>query len=194
MEGDTFKVVFKNNILPYQSSSRQHYLKNISFISKDGKNWEDITENNQTVCLKVYTVETEDNDTNDTNNTNNTPSPQPKPVKPKAKHLQTHKTTHNNIKQTKTHTIRLANNNTIVYTGNALTLETLNRIFDINFTNGHILVYIDGILVFNDTTTDDISQVILEILDKYLGKHEIKVVFTDNQNQTNTYKENIIIE
>ena len=55
-EGDTFKVVFRNNALPYQAFSRQHYLANMSLISKDGKSWEDITLENRTVCLKVYTV------------------------------------------------------------------------------------------------------------------------------------------
>ncbi|RAP49991.1 MAG: hypothetical protein BZ138_07065 [Methanosphaera sp. rholeuAM270] len=188
MEGDTFKVVFKNNNVPLQFYSRQHYLKNISLVSADGENWVDVSERNGTVCLKVYTVETEDNDTN------NTPSPQPKPVRPKAKHVQTHKTTHNRIiNQANTYTIRLANDNTILYTGNALTLEALNRIFNMNFTNGQLLVYIDGLLVFNQTTTDDIFPVILKQLDKYLGEHEIKVVFTDSNNHTNTYVENIEI-
>ncbi|RAP49135.1 MAG: hypothetical protein BZ138_08275 [Methanosphaera sp. rholeuAM270] len=125
------------------------------------------------------------------NDTNNTPQPKPAPkVKPT-----TTKTTKNakKITQSNTHTIRLARDNTLIYTGNALTLEALNKIFDHNFTNGHLLVYIDGVLVFNQTTTDDITTVILELLDKYLGEHEIKVVFTDNQNHTDTYKENITI-
>ena len=109
-------------------------------------------------------------------------------------HIQTHKITQNNrVAQTHTHTIKLADSNTLVYTGDKLTLDALNKIFDLNFTNGHLLVYIDGILVFNGTTSDDITLIIIELLDKYLGEHEIKVVFTDNENQTNTYKENIIV-
>ncbi|RAP49012.1 MAG: hypothetical protein BZ138_08420, partial [Methanosphaera sp. rholeuAM270] len=191
MEGDTFKVVFKNNNVPYLDCSRQHYLKNISFISADGENWEDMSEDNQTVCLKVYTVETTDD--NDTNDTNDTPTPRHNPVRPKEKNMQTYKTTHSDMAKIKTYTIRLVNDNTIVYTGNALTLEALNRIFDLNFTRGHLLVYLDGVLLFNDTTTDDVTMVILELLDKYSGEHEIKVVFTDNENHTDIYKQNILI-
>ncbi|RAP53731.1 MAG: hypothetical protein BZ138_00050 [Methanosphaera sp. rholeuAM270] len=126
---------------------------------------------------------------NDSNNT-----PQPKPPAPKVKPATTENTKNaKKITQSNTHTIRLAGDNTIVYTGNSLTLEALNRIFDINFTNGQLLVYIDGVLVFNGTTTDDITMIIMELLDKYLGEHEIKVVFTDSQNQTDTYKEKIIL-
>ena len=55
-EGDKFKVVFKNNALPYQAFSRQHYLQNMTFVSADGKTWKDITLDDRTVCLKVYTV------------------------------------------------------------------------------------------------------------------------------------------
>ncbi|MBQ6099149.1 MAG: adhesin [Methanobrevibacter sp.] len=54
--GDKFKVVFKNNALPYQAYSRQRYLANMTFISRDGKSWSDFTLLNKTVCLKVYTV------------------------------------------------------------------------------------------------------------------------------------------
>ena len=54
--GDKFKVIFKNNAVPYQAYSRQHYLAGMSFISADGKSWGDITPENRTVCLKVYTV------------------------------------------------------------------------------------------------------------------------------------------
>ena len=55
-KGDKFKVVFKNNALPYQAYSRQHYVQGMSFVSADGKSWSDITLQNKTVCLKVYTV------------------------------------------------------------------------------------------------------------------------------------------
>ena len=54
--GDKFKVVFKNNALPFQAFSRQHYVQGMSLISKDGKSWDDITLQDKTVCLKVYTV------------------------------------------------------------------------------------------------------------------------------------------
>ena len=134
---------------------------------------------------------------NDTNITPE-PKPEPKPVPATKKAIRhTEKTlTKNNPAQTAkhTHTIRLASDNTLVWTGNSLTLEALNSIFDLNFTNGHLLVYIDGVLVFNDTVGDDLTTIIMELLDKYLGEHEIKVVFTDNKNNTNTYKENVIID
>jgi predicted outer membrane repeat protein len=55
-KGDKFKVVFKNNSLPYQAFSRQHYLPGMSFVSADGIVWKDITLENKIVCLKVYTV------------------------------------------------------------------------------------------------------------------------------------------
>ena len=55
-KGDIFKVVFKSNAVPFQAFSRQHYVSGMSFISKDGKSWSDITLENRTVCFKVYTV------------------------------------------------------------------------------------------------------------------------------------------
>ena len=39
-------------------------------------------------------------------------------------------------------------------------------------------------------TNDQIN----EIIEKYLGEHEVKVEFTDRDNKTNTYKEKIIVE
>ncbi|WP_458404527.1 lectin like domain-containing protein [Methanobrevibacter sp.] len=54
--GDKFKVVFNNNALPYQAYSRTHYIPGMTFVSRDGTNWQDITLQNKTVCLKVYTV------------------------------------------------------------------------------------------------------------------------------------------
>ena len=65
--GDKFKVVFHNNNLPYQAYSRQHYLSGMSFVGTDGKSWKDITLENKTVCLKVYTVK---DDTKMINNKN----------------------------------------------------------------------------------------------------------------------------
>ncbi|WP_406534982.1 lectin like domain-containing protein [Methanobrevibacter sp.] len=54
--GDKFKVVFKNNALPYQAYSRLHYVPGMSMVSADGKTWSDMEPLNKTVCLKVYTV------------------------------------------------------------------------------------------------------------------------------------------
>ncbi|WP_405268214.1 lectin like domain-containing protein [Methanobrevibacter sp.] len=66
-KGDKFKVVFKSNALPYQAYSRQHYVSGMSMVSADGKSWKDITTQNRTVCLKVYTVK---DDTKVINNKN----------------------------------------------------------------------------------------------------------------------------
>ena len=72
-----------------------------------------------------------------------------------------------------------------------LLLDTLNQIFNMDFTNGHILVYIDGKLVFNGTTTDDLSLLIYDLLQLISGDHQIKVEFTDNKGNSKTYEENI---
>ena len=84
-------------------------------------------------------------------------------------------------------------NNKVIIESNVLTLDGLNKIFNQSFINGHLLVYLDGKLVFNDTVSDDLSTVILEILEKFLGEHELKVVFTDSNNESETYVENITI-
>lgn len=76
---------------------------------------------------------------------------------------------------------------------NVITLGELNEIFDQTFTNGHILLYIDGELVFNGTVGDDLATVLLEIIEKFLGEHEIKVEFTDSNNQTQSYVKNVTI-
>ena len=56
-ENDTFKVVFKSNNVPYQDETRQHLLSGMSYVSSDGNTWSDLSKQNQTVCLKVYTKE-----------------------------------------------------------------------------------------------------------------------------------------
>ncbi len=85
------------------------------------------------------------------------------------------KTIHSTI--TTKHKI-ITDNNTVPVS-NTITLGTLKEIFNQTFTNGHLLLYIDGKLVFNGTTGDDLTTVILEIMEKYLGQHEIKIEFTD---------------
>ena len=54
--GDSFKIVFKSNSVPYQAWSRVHYLTGTSMVSKDSSSWTDFAPLNKTVCLKVYTV------------------------------------------------------------------------------------------------------------------------------------------
>ncbi len=84
--------------------------------------------------------------------------------------------------------------NRVIPAGNVITLGVLNEIFGQTFTNGHLLLYIDGELVFNGTVDDDLATVILEIIEKFLGKHELKVEFTDADGKTNTYNKTIMIE
>lgn len=76
---------------------------------------------------------------------------------------------------------------------NTITLGKLNEIFGQTFTNGHLLLYIDGQLVFNGTVGDDLASVILEIMEKFLGQHELKVEFTDADGKTMTYTKNVTI-
>lgn len=90
-------------------------------------------------------------------------------------------------------THKIIHDNTVVYEGNKLTLDTLQKIFNKTFTNGHLLLYIDGELVFNGTVGDDWATVILEIIEKFVGEHEIKVEFTDSNNQTQSYVKNVTI-
>lgn len=95
---------------------------------------------------------------------------------------------------TSTITHKIIHNNNIISQSNAITLEILNKIFGQKFINGHLLVYIDGELVYNATTTDDLSSIIFEIIEKFIGEHEIKVEFTDSNNKTDTYTEHITLE
>ena len=73
-------------------------------------------------------------------------------------------------------------------------LKDLIELFDFNLTNGHLKVWIDGILVFEGDVGDDMLQVIFEIIEKFLGKHEMTVEFTDSNGKTQTLNETIIIE
>lgn len=80
----------------------------------------------------------------------------------------------------------------VVYEGRYFTIQTLNDIFGQNFINGHLVVYLDGKVVFNGTVSDDLSTIIFEIIDSLLGNHELKVEFTVG-NDTQTYTQNITI-
>ena len=57
-QGDVFKAKVTSNWVPYilLGDTRAHYTKNISFISKDGKTWEDAYDLGYIACVKVYTV------------------------------------------------------------------------------------------------------------------------------------------
>ena len=94
----------------------------------------------------------------------------------------------------KTYTVTRVSDNQIICKSNLFILEYLNKLFNMTFINGHIKVFIDGKLVFEGDTTDDLTQEIFEIIDEYLGEHEISVEFTDSEGKSNTYKEKIIVE
>ena len=100
--------------------------------------------------------------------------------------------TYNNA-ASKTYTVLRASDNILICKSKLFILEYLNKLFNMTFINGHLKVYIDGELVFEGDTTDDLTQVIFEIVDKYLGEHEITVEFTDREGKSNTYKEKIIV-
>ena len=92
------------------------------------------------------------------------------------------------------HIVQRLRDNTTVSTGDALRLEGINKLYDSDFTNGHLLVYVDGKLVFNEITTGDLSTPIFWITDEYLGQHQITVEFTANGNSnTNKYTEDVLI-
>lgn len=74
-----------------------------------------------------------------------------------------------------------------------ITLHNLENIFNQNFKNGILYVYLDGKLIFNDTTTNDETRVILEIMDNLIGQHKLKIEFTKN-NKTESLEEELIIE
>ncbi|AMD17141.1 hypothetical protein TL18_03360 [Methanobrevibacter sp. YE315] len=94
----------------------------------------------------------------------------------------------------KTYTVTRVSDHQIICKSKFFILDHLNKLFNMTFINIHIKVYIDGELVFDGNTTDDLTQVIFEIIDKYLGEHEITVELTDSENKTKTYKEKIIVE
>lgn len=94
----------------------------------------------------------------------------------------------------RTYTVTRLSDYQIICKAHLFILEYLNKLFNLTFINGHLKVYIDGELVFEGDTGDDLTLVIFEIIEKYLGEHEVKVEFTDRDNKTNTYKEKIIVE
>ena len=92
------------------------------------------------------------------------------------------------------HVVQRLRDNKTISEGNVLTLDGLNKLYDSDFTNGHLLVYVDGKLVFNEITAGDLSTPIFQITDDYIGQHQITVEFTPNGNSnTNKYTEDVLI-
>lgn len=67
--------------------------------------------------------------------------------------------------------------------GSNLTLKMLNSIFGVDFSNQTLLIYIDDKLVFNDTVTDNLLEVLFKILEEYGGEHTLKVVSGNDTRQ-----------
>ncbi|MBO7718832.1 MAG: hypothetical protein J6S29_01620 [Methanosphaera sp.] len=99
-----------------------------------------------------------------------------------------------NVKTTNTlqKTYKVSADDHVIFEGRYFTVKSLNDIFGQNFTNGHLVVYLDGKVVFNDTVDGDIYTIIFEIIDGLLGNHELKVEFTVG-NDTQGYEKNITI-
>ena len=114
-----------------------------------------------------------------------------KPENNSQERVKAYKSENKQLQSNKLHKILL--NNHVIIESNVLTLDGLNNIFNQSFINGTLLVYVDGKLVFNDTVYDDLSTVIFDIIEKFMGVHELKVVFTDSNNKSQTYTENITI-
>ena len=73
-------------------------------------------------------------------------------------------------------------------------MQKLNDIINEGVSRHEIVSqFIDGKLVFNGTTTDDLSLIIYNLINLISGNHEIKVVFTDNNGNNNNYTENITV-
>lgn len=64
-----------------------------------------------------------------------------------------------------------------------ITLSWLNDIFKDDFKNKSLLIYIDDILVFNGTTSDDSSLILFKVLEEYSGEHYLKVIADNNTYQ-----------
>ena len=92
-------------------------------------------------------------------------------------------TNYNTIKSYKTNknTFNTFENKKLSDKGNAkpdtyVTLAWLKDIFKDDFKNKTLLIYIDNILVYNATTSDDNSEILFKVLEQYEGKHLLKVV------------------
>ena len=92
------------------------------------------------------------------------------------------------------HIVKRTRDNKIVSEGDTLRLEGINKLYDSEFTSGHLLVYLDGKLVFNEITSGDLSTPILGITDDLVGQHVMSVEFTpDGDSNLNKYTENVTI-
>ena len=151
--------------------------------------------------LDYFTKMMGGNDTNTTNTTNETTDPEVSDVPEVVTSTSYVPVSHNTAKTVQApavksaqHVIQRLRDNTTISIDNALRLGDINKLYDSDFTNGHLLVYVDGKLVFNEITAGDLSTPIFGITDDVLGQHQITVEFTANGNSnTNKYTEDVLI-
>ena len=144
--------------------------------------------------LDIFTKLMGGNDTNATNATNETFEPEVSDVPAVATSTSYAPVSHPTVEKQSQYTITRVRDNKLISQGDTLKLEGINKLYDSDFTNGHLLVYIDGKLVFNELTAGDLATPIFGITDSYLGQHQITVEFThDGDSNTNKYTEDVMI-
>ncbi|MDO5826444.1 MAG: hypothetical protein Q4Q22_08680, partial [Methanosphaera sp.] len=85
-------------------------------------------------------------------------------------------------------------NDEVVYNGTMVTFTILRDIFGEDFTNSHVIVYLDGQVIFNSTLDDSLEVQLLKLVESLVGVHELKVEYTDSSNDTKILAKNITIE
>ena len=124
--------------------------------------------------------ETNTNQSDDEKNIDNSTNPYkvtPRNNNKTHKQIITPKKPYNIIKNKKLPDIKLLKVDTSV------TLSWLNDLFEYDFKNKNLLIYIDDILVFNGTTSDDPSEILFKVLEEYSGEHSLKVIADNNTYQ-----------
>ena len=140
--------------------------------------------------LILYTLagDVKDNDTDDNSTPNPTPAPVPShDIRPasdvKSVPNRIAPPTYSSWTADYVYTLyRASDMKLICY--NVVNLKALIDLFKFNLTNGHLKVYIDSTLLFDCYVGDDLSQVIFEIIEKYLGKHKMTIEFTGSDGKT----------
>ena len=142
--------------------------------------------NNTVIVKEVQAPSPDDNDK---------PVPKPVPdVRPTPNNSRPTYSAKSTYSQQHVYTVYRAYDMKMICQANVVNLKALMDLFNRTFTNGHLKVYIDGTLVFDGDVDDDLSRVIFEIIEKFLGKHEVTVEFTDSSGKTQTFNETMIIE
>ncbi len=142
--------------------------------------------NNTVIVKEVPAPSPDDNDK---------PTPRPVPdVKPTPINSRPTYSAKSTYSPQHVYTVYRAYDMKMICQANVVNLKALMDLFNRTFTNGHLKVYIDGTLVFDGDVDDDLSRVIFEIIEKFLGKHEVTVEFTDSSGKTQTFNETMIIE